>query len=148
VTVAARRCRDCDEVKPGSHFYRHPRDGVLPYCKPCKAARLAAWRSDNPDRAHRQRQREHGMAPGTYDAMLASQGGVCATCHRPGADTRLQIDHDHRCCPGRTSCGKCVRGLLCARCNILLGRLRDDRGFLLRLVAYLETSETQPPAKE
>ena len=35
--------------------------------------------------------------------------------HRKGQGP--QIDHDHRCCPGSESCGKCIRGILCSSCN-------------------------------
>lgn len=53
------------------------------------------------------------------------------------------VDHDHSCCPGKTSCGKCVRGLLCGNCNTILGRMRDDASALLRAAKYLQS----PPAK-
>jgi hypothetical protein len=59
-----------------------------------------------------------------YDAILASQRGCCGICGRPPSRGRLlSIDHDHSCCPGLKSCGACVRGLLCVRCNALLHAL-------------------------
>lgn len=76
------------------------------------------------------------LAPGEYAARLESQGGVCAICQRATGRTKaLAVDHDHRCCPGRTSCGACVRGLLCGPCNQLVGRYGVEA--LSRAITYL-----------
>jgi Recombination endonuclease VII len=62
-----------------------------------------------------------------YLAMLEAQGNACAMCKRPfAADERVFADHDHACCPAQVdqmakTCGKCIRGLLCFRCNTALG---------------------------
>jgi hypothetical protein len=92
------------------------------------------------------RWRTFRLTPEAYEQMWADQGGLCAN---PGCDTELtqgrgpgtgaQIDHDHGCCPGDTSCGACVRGLLCKRCNLALGSLSDDLERIAGLIAYLET---------
>ncbi|MDL5351098.1 endonuclease VII domain-containing protein [Microbacterium sp. zg-YB36] len=61
----------------------------------------------------------------------------CAMC---GSRDALHVDHDHACCPTRgTSCGKCVRGLLCKDCNTLLGHARDSTAILGAAITYLET---------
>jgi transposase-like protein len=74
-----------------------------------------------------------------YDAMLASQDGVCAICLNPGPRRdKLAVDHDHACCPGADSCGKCVRGLLCVNCNRAVGLLKDDVASARRLLSYLD----------
>jgi Recombination endonuclease VII len=79
------------------------------------------------------RRRAHGLTADEIDALADLQGRLCAVCARPGQ--RLQIDHDHRCCPGHTGCRRCVRGLLCNRCNSALGLLGDAN--VPRLLGYL-----------
>jgi len=61
---------------------------------------------------------------------------TCAICHKTGL---LGLDHDHACCPGsKQTCGKCFRGLLCNRCNGLLGFASDDPVLLRKMADYLE----------
>lgn len=73
-----------------------------------------------------------------YDILLASQDGVCAGCSGPNTDKRgWQVDHDHSCCSGIKSCGKCVRGILCRACNTVLGQVQDDITRLVALANYL-----------
>ena len=81
----------------------------------------------------------YGMTPAAHAALLKKQGGVCATCFRPERnDRQLAVDHDRSCCATDQSCGKCVRGLLCADCNIALGKVRDDVEVLRQLAKYVE----------
>jgi hypothetical protein len=86
----------------------------------------------------------YGMTLDDYARMLESQGGLCANSgcfNPPPADRRFDMDHDHACCPGKKSCGKCVRGLLCRQCNHALGMLRDDVKRIRGLADYLERIE-------
>lgn len=80
--------------------------------------------------------------------MLELQNFACGACEEPfdmddaGSGGRRmgnypRVDHDHRCCPGNRSCGKCVRGLLCYGCNVAAGLLGDDSDQVLKLAAYL-----------
>jgi hypothetical protein len=79
------------------------------------------------------RRKAHGLTANEIDALIDLQGGLCAVCGRAGQ--RLQIDHDHRHCPGRTGCRHCVRGMLCPRCNTALGQIGDVN--VPNLVGYL-----------
>jgi hypothetical protein len=74
--------------------------------------------------------------------MLEAQGNACGMCRKPFGDQRVSIDHDHACCPAAPRgqpgcCGKCVRGLLCFRCNTALGYI-EMYGEMAR--AYLASS--------
>jgi len=79
--------------------------------------------------------RQYGIRLSDYVRMFNEQDGRCGGCGRPPlTDQRLVVDHDHACCPGPRSCGKCVRGLLCQGCN----RAPDDPAALLGKHRYLE----------
>jgi hypothetical protein len=81
----------------------------------------------------------YGISLEDYDAMLARQGGVCATC-RKRRSGRLCVDHCH-------VTGK-VRGLLCRNCNFGLGLFRDDADVVERAAAYLRGACSAAPLRE
>ena len=88
-------------------------------------------------------QNTYGLAPGDYEKLYRFQGGRCAICQRgKGITKRLAVDHDHKCCAGSVSCGRCVRGLVCGRCNSFLAHARDELDFFIRAHTYL----FNPPA--
>jgi hypothetical protein len=85
----------------------------------------------------------HNISPERYEELLVSQNGVCAICKRPSQTfgvKYLDIDHDHRCCPGTYSCGKCIRGLICVACNRALGLFQDRLDILQSAERYLAIS--------
>ena len=100
----------------------------------------AAWREQQADegfvspRGKPQRPwRKYGLTDETYLAMCEQQGGRCAICHEIG---RLMVDHDH-------DTGQ-VRELLCRRCNVVLGFLRDEPELAELIAAYLLRHELHP----
>jgi len=62
----------------------------------------------------------------THERFEELKAKGCAICHTHRVV--LHVDHDHSCCSGRTSCGDCVRGLLCQPCNIRLGYAEKNPG--------------------
>lgn len=88
-----------------------------------------------PDESARARLRRYGISQPEFDAMLLRQNGGCAICKTP---SRLVVDHDHDCCVSDKTCGKCVRGLVCLSCNLLLGALTIDRTWLVKATRYLK----------
>lgn len=142
---STKKCRACGLVKTVDRMAQGGgRRGPATICRECKNARTKAYRADPAVAAavnlgrRVSRLAAYGLTQDEYDAMLAAQGGLCAICRSPESGNRsLAVDHDHACCPSaKRSCGKCIRGLLCTRCNVTLGNYEEFRP---RAVAYLAT---------
>ena len=99
------------------------------------------------------------MTPSQFDEQLKTQGGHCALCevtHGVVAQRKhsLHVDHDHSCCEGPMTCGKCRRGILCVKCNNRLGFLEAvlkestivpiAGTWTARAIAYLKSYEPKP----
>jgi hypothetical protein len=85
------------------------------------------------------------VTPEWYATKFAEQNGVCAICGNPstGRKKNLSVDHDHRCCSGKRSCGSCVRGLLCSYCNQAVGAIEFSPNWLEKFAAYATKYATQ-----
>ena len=141
-------CRTCGLYAPLSEFYAnsHSSDGTTNQCKPCARAARRQYGAEHPDRITIANMKcVSGCTPELYAAMLAAQEGGCAVCGTtaPGGRGRFHVDHDHTCCPGAKSCGKCIRGLLCNNCNVGLGHFRDDPSIMVAGIAYLNSPRPQ-----
>lgn len=140
------RCTKCSEAKARSEFHRSAKrsNGLSQWCRTCSQQNYYV----NHDRALKSSRSSrllsnYGLTVEEYDVLLVKQGGVCAICGespREG-ERRLAVDHDHSCCPGKKSCGACIRGLLCANCNPMLGYARDDVGRLSSAIEYLVANQ-------
>jgi len=77
----------------------------------------------------RHRATKYGLTIEKLRAIL-ELGCYAPNCNIVGTGKNgLHIDHDHSCCPGRKSCGLCVRGALCSFHNVYLGYLERDWSF-------------------
>ena len=152
--LLSKTCISCGQVKPLTDFYRRGggRSDYQVYCKVCKndeqrryrqehpeysARKTAEWRQEHREdvlsglrRAHLKRL--YGLSEQEYLALWDAQHGVCAICYMPcKTERRLSVDHNHK--TGR------IRGLLCQRCNHVLGLMDESPDRLRRAALYIET---------
>lgn len=136
------RLRQNGSVGESSPRWNLPADGMK-FCKMCektlpielfKGKRTRTYCSDcYPEYIkYRNIKVKYGLLREEYDTLVKSGCEIC------GSMNRLAIDHDHSCCPGDISCGRCIRGALCMSHNIILGHTKDDIAELYKLIKYLE----------
>ena len=126
----------CNKCKKPLHieYYSNHKEEILEYNK---NYRKNEYRK-NPDKEKsRQLKMSFGITIDDYYEMLEIQKGVCAICGEKeksktdrGKLKALSVDHNHKT-------GK-VRGLLCYKCNHLLGNAQDDIEVLNSAIKYLK----------
>jgi hypothetical protein len=139
-------CAKCRVAKPLDQFSKaKTKSGVRARCKPCSTEDYNEYiaRVDPDEHAAKRRASKYKsrfkLTIAEVEAMFASVGERCESCGSHRDDTFngvLVLDHDHSCCPGERTCGKCIRGVMCTKCNIALGALGDNPVFAARLAEY------------
>lgn len=161
--IPSKRCRHkgCDRrtVAKGYcqvHYYQERRNGVTVDIRPPGAPPVACSECDQPAMArgwcashYRElwsRFAKYGLTSDSFDQILRQQGGGCAICKRVVPANKWHVDHAHSCCPGQSSCGSCVRGILCGTCNAGIGMLGDSPEILRSAADYIDrtTNRKEP----
>lgn len=131
-------CSKCKKKLPltADYFFRNKcrKSGFSCACKKCKSIYVKARQQTSAGRRTKRKGKlklKFNLTLEQYDKMFEQQNGICATCGQIDiTGRRLAVDHDHKT-------GK-VRGLLCANCNLLLGRLENAPGLFSKMVKYLK----------
>lgn len=142
-----KRCSRCATWKPESAFAssKGKADGLQSQCRECKAEQ---YRQNAGAVRDKMREQRFGINREAFDELFTSQGNRCAICRSDDPGTNFwAVDHDHACCPGSDkTCGECIRGILCVRCNHALGHARDSVEILSSMITYLGDYAKRKPA--
>ena len=161
-------CRICEQDKPLTEFtkQKNSKDGLDNRCRPCRAilkkeyyeknkeqilSKNAEWaknnrmvtraiqkryRDNNPDKCkERWLLRKYKINLAEYNKIFEKQEGKCKGCnrHQLEFEIALAVDHCHET-------GE-IRGLLCADCNLALGKVQDNIETLQNLINYLKETK-------
>jgi hypothetical protein len=80
----------------------------------------------------------YNMEISEYETRAADGCEICGD--KP--ERSLHVDHDHKCCNAPKSCGNCVRGIICNRCNKAVdkyetNKMRADYPYIERIKEYV-----------
>lgn len=137
-----RHCNLCKEYKLWDNFglYKSGACGHNSVCKDCSNERTKTkyGYSSSPEYRIKQVCRIYNLNSEQESDYRSHVLGdkPCAACKKPFNGGVPFVDHDHKCCPGRNSCGRCVRGFIHSHCNFILGRAKDDPCLLDSLSEY------------
>ena len=129
-----KRCRCCGVAKPLSKFYRHRKhkDGRAGICAECDRSEHRRKYDPKKHKTYQRRQRlkRYGLTPAKHMALYVEQDGCCAICRDALPYHKVHTDHDHE--TGKT------RGLLCHRCNLMVGYIETSGELLAVAKQYIE----------
>lgn len=137
-------CKDCVRVLSRSYYQRN-RDKLIE--KSLIDLQMNPERHKEYNRKHREnnrdkyskysialRRKKNGFTEELFNYLMKLQGGQCAICSIKLStglnETSASADHDHQALK--------PRGILCKRCNLMLGHAKDDVTRLAKAIEYLE----------
>lgn len=137
-------CRKCLIEQPLSEFHVNNRGYNTP-CRTCESKRYYAKRESrlkaradyvkrNKEKISIQKNRA-GASIEEFNALFVAQNGCCKICnvHQSKMTRRISVDHCHET-------GK-IRGLLCDKCNVAIGMLKDNISLLESAILYLKKAK-------
>ncbi len=115
------------------------------WCYECSRERRARMKVENPakwkewnDRGNlnsksNDLKRQFGIDLNGYNKLFSIQNGMCKICgvHQSKLNIALHVDHDH--ITGR------IRGLLCKKCNSMIGFACENVEILRKAIGYMES---------
>lgn len=141
--MRTKTCAKCGEEKAIDDFYLQRRS-----CKPCVREEQRRFRNSTPDynRAHNL-QKRYGISVDEYKTLLANHNFACAICKVEISDAisykgrrSSVVDHNHETGD--------VRGILCSKCNLVLGHARENTDILYRAIVYLSERGAYTPKRQ
>ena len=146
-----KECTKCLDMKPEDQFNWRVKDiKRANQCKACHSAYRKQHYQDNKtkylEKAHTWNRKNltrelrcrynYNLTPEQVYALSDVYDGKCWICKEV---SWTDIDHDHSCCNRYGSCGQCVRGLLCNKCNSMIAKAQDRIDVMLEGIEYLRT---------
>lgn len=119
------------------------RNCLCDLCRPLKNKYASDARKARGSRSSEATKYKYGITDDELNALRAQQNDRCVMCNNVFIDRRsIRVDHDHQCCRGIKTCGKCVRGLLCHKCNIQIA-IFDNPELFKKATDYLGLRSVQ-----
>jgi hypothetical protein len=121
-------CTKCGKNKDADSFYNYIRSksGKTSACKECMKVPY------NPEKSlWSNRKCRYGISKIDFYVMKLNQFGLCSICcEKLPTDNKTHVDHCHKT--------GAVRGLLCPRCNKVIGYIESKPGVMGNIIDYLE----------
>jgi hypothetical protein len=128
-----KKCSRCKVPKQLNEFHKRKssKDGHDHYCKSCGNSLHKIRYTNNPGEKDNKKYAKYNITRDDFINMYNTQNNKCKICGEKFDKKRLvYIDHNHNT--------NKVRGLLCPKCNNLLGNSCDNIEILKAAIIYLE----------
>ena len=131
-------CKNCANIRTRENRLKRRKTNASEYYSKSRAYGKKRYKHDKEAHKNRGLKKKYGITLDDWLHIFEEQGGRCAICRDKGEKEisdkyrkkgMLAVDHCH-------TTGK-VRGLLCRKCNMAIGGLKDDLTIIQRAYDYI-----------